>query len=337
MKATRTISGKTHKTIQALVFILALSVSFAIASSAFAVVSYGSVSGTVLEADRNLPLGNIRVELLAPHDDGEPTLVTSTMTDYTGYWRASVAPGQYLVRYSTDGGGYAAKYHPDSATAIDATPITVADPTLSRLVPPSMSTLMQRPATIAGDVVDMWDSSLIPDATIVVHGLSEAGVWREISVGAADGSGHFMVDGLNPGTYTVSTVVGTCGTCRYLGPAGCIEDAQQLEITPDEVIAVDFRVCTDVAAPRSSTDAGRTVPRNKVVNLKASDDKSGVRASYYRINGGKMTAGTSFTFTRLGFNTVEFYSVDMAGNVEAVRRQVVLVNNRPAPAPTPKR
>jgi len=335
MRATRGITRKNHRTIQALVFILALCISFAIASSAFAVVSYGTVSGTVLEADRSLPLGNIRVELLAPHEDGEPTLVTSTMTDYTGYWSVSVTPGQYLVRYSTDSGGYAAKYHPDSATAIDATPITVSNPQLIRTAPVSMSTFMQRPATIAGDVVDMWDSSLIPEATVVVHGLSEGGVWREISVGAADGSGHFVIEGLNPGTYTVSTIVGTCGTCRYLGPAGCIEDAQQLEITPDEIIAVDFRVCTDVAAPRSSIDAGRTVPRNKAVSLKASDDKSGVRASYYRINGGKMTAGTSFTFTRLGFNTVEFYSVDMAGNVEAVRRQTVLVNNRPTP--TPKR
>lgn len=333
MKATATSSARTHRIIQALVFIVALSVSLAIATSAFAVVTFGSVSGTVLEADRGLPLGNIRVELLAPSDVGEPVLVHATTTDYTGAWSASVAPGQYLVRYSADSGGYAAKYHPDSATVADAELITVNNPVLARSLPLVMSARMERPATIAGDVVDMWDSSLIPDAAIVVHGLNEAGTWRQVRVGQADGAGHFVIEGLNPGTYTVSTVVGTCGTCRYLGPAGCLDDAQQLDIAPDEIIAVDFRVCTDVAAPLTGTDAGRYVPRSKTINLKASDDKSGVSATYYRLNGGKMVAGTSFSINRPGFNTIEFYSVDMAGNVESLRRQVVLVTNRPAPAP----
>jgi large repetitive protein len=52
-------------------------------------------------------------------------------------------------------------------------------------------------------------------------------------------------------------------------------------------------------------------------NLNATDAASGIRHTYYSINGSDYVEGTSFTIDQEGVNKVSFYSVDMAGNKEA--------------------
>ncbi|OQA45590.1 MAG: Ser-Thr-rich glycosyl-phosphatidyl-inositol-anchored membrane family protein [Chloroflexi bacterium ADurb.Bin325] len=70
------------------------------------------------------------------------------------------------------------------------------------------------------------------------------------------------------------------------------------------------------------------------VTLIATDDASGVAATYYRINGGAWQAGTQFVLDENGSYTINFYSVDAAGNVESsFPVEVKLDQNAPA-APT---
>jgi large repetitive protein len=62
------------------------------------------------------------------------------------------------------------------------------------------------------------------------------------------------------------------------------------------------------------------------VELTATDDQSGVAKTYYSINGSEFTEGTSFTVSEEGINTVSFYSVDKAGNVEEVKSTKVKID-----------
>jgi len=53
------------------------------------------------------------------------------------------------------------------------------------------------------------------------------------------------------------------------------------------------------------------------VTLFATDDRSGVKKTMYSVNGGELTEGTTFHVNASGSYKIVFYSVDVAGNVEA--------------------
>src|SRR4029077_2682970 len=67
------------------------------------------------------------------------------------------------------------------------------------------------------------------------------------------------------------------------------------------------------------------------VTLGASDATSGVAASYYSLDGGAtwQTYSAPFDVTTQGSTTVEFYSVDTAGNSETVELDSVLIDGVP--------
>jgi 2',3'-cyclic-nucleotide 2'-phosphodiesterase / 3'-nucleotidase / 5'-nucleotidase len=66
------------------------------------------------------------------------------------------------------------------------------------------------------------------------------------------------------------------------------------------------------------------------VTLSATDAVSGVSNTFYSINGGSFASGTSFTLSAEGVHTISFYSVDKAGNEEAVHTAQVKID-RSAP------
>src|SRR5436190_439583 len=60
------------------------------------------------------------------------------------------------------------------------------------------------------------------------------------------------------------------------------------------------------------------------VTLHASDNLSGVASTFYRIDGGAaQTYASTFSLTAGGVHSVEFWSVDVAGNAEAHRTRTV--------------
>lgn len=68
-----------------------------------------------------------------------------------------------------------------------------------------------------------------------------------------------------------------------------------------------------------------------VVTLKAGDDPSGVAETQYSLNGGTtwLTYSSPFTVAAQGTTTVEFYSVDEAGNTETTQTQTIRIDSTP--------
>ena len=78
-------------------------------------------------------------------------------------------------------------------------------------------------------------------------------------------------------------------------------------------VKIDRTVPGTSAGPLPSGWADHDV----TVSLAATDNLSGVAATYYTIDGGTQQTGSSVTVATDGLHTVQFWSVDLAGNAEA--------------------
>jgi len=73
----------------------------------------------------------------------------------------------------------------------------------------------------------------------------------------------------------------------------------------------------DSTPPSTSSDATTTYVGSATITLSATDaGGSGVANTYYVLDGGLQTTGTRITVTSIGGHTLEYWSVDGAGNVE---------------------
>lgn len=83
----------------------------------------------------------------------------------------------------------------------------------------------------------------------------------------------------------------------------------------------------DKSAPVTTSDAPESWSTEDVtVNLEASDQVSGVTATFYSINGSDYEEGTSFTLTDEGIHEVSFFSIDNANNMEDVQTVEVKID-----------
>ncbi|HLO04253.1 MAG TPA: LecA/PA-IL family lectin, partial [Symbiobacteriaceae bacterium] len=83
----------------------------------------------------------------------------------------------------------------------------------------------------------------------------------------------------------------------------------------------------DLSAPLTTIAAPTTWQNQDVaVTFTATDNLSGVAATYYTVDGGAPQSGTSFTLTGEGTHTVSFWSVDAAGNAETAHTATVLID-----------
>lgn len=138
---------------------------------------------------------------------------------------------------------------------------------------------------------------------------------------------------------------GTTGDfVQYAAPLTCSEEGS----TTFEYHAVDHlgnadapetvTVKIDTVAPTttvslSGTKEGAVYVTPVTVSLSGSDAASGIASTRYRVNGGSWQTGTSTTVSSDGTYTVEYYSVDNAGNVEGTKSvSFQVVQNQPPTA-----
>lgn len=80
------------------------------------------------------------------------------------------------------------------------------------------------------------------------------------------------------------------------------------------------KLIIDTEAPVTKAEAlADWTNQNQIVNLSATDNETGVANTFYSLNDGEYTAGTSVTVDKEGVNKVSFYSVDKVGNTEAAQ------------------
>jgi hypothetical protein len=96
-----------------------------------------------------------------------------------------------------------------------------------------------------------------------------------------------------------------------------VDVAGNIEMHNTAAFTVTAPVPVDVTAPVTTSNAVATYVSSAAIALSATDASSGVAATYYKLDGGAQVAGTSITVTTVGSHTIEFWSVDVAGNIEA--------------------
>ncbi len=95
-----------------------------------------------------------------------------------------------------------------------------------------------------------------------------------------------------------------------------------LNVEQTHTVSFTVQAVADTVAPTTVSSfnpaAGSVFRAVQPVVLTATDGASGVKATYYRIDSGAWTVGTSFSVTD-GLHTFGWYSVDNAGNTEAAQ------------------
>jgi hypothetical protein len=168
-----------------------------------------------------------------------------------------------------------------------------------------------------------------------------------VALSASDtgGSGlkstYYTTDGTDPATsstavtYTSAFSITSTTNFKFssVDNANNVEHAQSQTVTVDSTPPVTTISCNGVACDTGTYSAAVSVA------LPATDDGSGVQATYYTTDGSDPSAignaarttytGTPFTLSASA--TVEFYSVDKVGNSEAIQSQAVNID-----IPTPQ-
>jgi len=90
----------------------------------------------------------------------------------------------------------------------------------------------------------------------------------------------------------------------------------------------------DVTAPATTSNAKATYVSSATIKLTATDAGSGVAATYYKLDGAAQVAGTTIATSAIGSHTIEFWSVDVAGNTETPHKNASFTITAPVPDTT---
>jgi hypothetical protein len=97
---------------------------------------------------------------------------------------------------------------------------------------------------------------------------------------------------------------------------------------------ITVRNTPDTVAPVTLCDARGSYASEASITLSATDQGSGVAGTFFRLDGGPDTAGSTVTVTTPGPHELEFWSVDRAGNEETPHKTATFTLVLPAPTVT---
>ncbi len=130
------------------------------------------------------------------------------------------------------------------------------------------------------------------------------------------------LSGVDPNTVPADSVI--TGEGNDLSASASVQD-----LAGNQSSASVTGVHIDRQAPVTSADAPSAwVNQNATVQLSASDNLSGVKATYYTIDGGAQQTydGNGIDFSSEGVYTLKYWSVDYAGNVESANTATVKID-----------
>jgi len=96
-----------------------------------------------------------------------------------------------------------------------------------------------------------------------------------------------------------------------------VDVAGNAELRKTAAFTITAPVVLDTTAPATVSDALATYVSSAAIKLTATDAGSGVAGTYYKLDGGAQVTGTAVSVSTLGAHTLEFWSTDKAGNIEA--------------------
>ncbi|WP_409273948.1 OmpL47-type beta-barrel domain-containing protein [Neobacillus sp. SCS-31] len=97
------------------------------------------------------------------------------------------------------------------------------------------------------------------------------------------------------------------------------------ESKPSEILLA--KLIVDTTPPETAFDGpSGWSTENVTVTLHPNDDETGVKSTFYSLNDGPITAGTSILVTMEGYNKISYHSVDNAGNMEQVKTAYVWID-----------
>jgi large repetitive protein len=118
------------------------------------------------------------------------------------------------------------------------------------------------------------------------------------------------------GTSFVVSEAGVSTVSFYsMDNAGNLEEVKSVDVKIDEALPFTTSNVTDQWQKESF-----------LVKLTATDDLSGVEKTYYSVNGSEYVRGATVFVSDPGVNTVSFFSVDNAGNIEEVKTVEVKID-----------
>ena len=174
-------------------------------------------------------------------------------------------------------------------------------------------------------IVEGVSDSTPPTTSIKLGGVLGESGWYVSSVNvtltAVDDA-----SGVNRTEYSFDGAVWTVYSSPFLLDEGIytiyyrsVDNAGNMEEAKNVLVKIDYTPpVTDASLGGEEGSAG-WFRSNVSFSLEAADNLSGVAAMYYRVNGGMWLNYTgSQVFSEEGFYAVEYYSVDVAGNVESV-------------------
>ncbi|MRR11421.1 hypothetical protein EG835_02830, partial [bacterium] len=119
----------------------------------------------------------------------------------------------------------------------------------------------------------------------------------------------------------------------YTAPLAALEGAHELsyysvDVAGNVEATTTVTVLLDTVAPLTTSDTVSTYLNTATVNLTSADLDSGVQYTRWRLDGGIWNTGTTVTTSTAGAHTLEFYSLDNAGNIEITKAASFTVMTR---------